>query len=92
MSVIRLALCCGLAVTAFLVADARAEMVVLESTQPQFKRGDHLPGDKIETSGFAAGGRVKVLVLETQTTREFVGPKMTSPMIGGMRGLPHKKP
>ena len=68
---------------------ARADMLVLESTEPNYKTGARLPGTTLDAKSFAAGTHVRVLLLDTQTTMDFVGPPANLP-IGGMRGLKRK--
>jgi len=93
MSLDKIALAAGIAFVGFTawVEGARADMVVLESTEPNYKIGARLPGTTLDAKSFVAGTHVRVLLLDTQATVDFVGPAANLP-IGGMRGLVRKPP
>jgi hypothetical protein len=71
---------------------ARADMLVLESTVPQYKVGDHLADNTAMT--LPDGQHVKVLLLPANTTKLFEGKggDVGSLPFGGMRGIKRKPP
>jgi hypothetical protein len=74
------------------VSSARADMLVLESTVPQYKVGDHLADNVAVEVG--DGQHVKVLLLPSNTTKVFEGKggNVGALPFGGMRGIKRRPP
>jgi len=79
-----------LGLAAFVCADgvplAHADMVVLESTEPSIQSGSRIPGTTIDTRAFAKCAHVRVLVLDIQATKDFVGPLGCEAIPGAVGG------
>ncbi len=69
---------------------ARADMLVLELTETHYRPGDRVPGDKIDVK--EPGAYVKVLVLDSKTTKIFESPDRGTGSVpfGGTRGFKRK--
>jgi hypothetical protein len=84
MTINRLPVCiAAVALYACAAGPARADMIVLESDSPKFKKGMTLPDGEI--SGLASGERVRVLILPSNVTKEFNGGR-DNRAPGGVRG------
>ncbi len=53
------------------MSSARADMLVLESTDPHFQAGQRLPGNKILRKDLQIGAYVKVMFPDTSQVRVF---------------------
>jgi hypothetical protein len=85
MDINRLLVCAGLVgvVYSWSTGESRADMIVLESSAPKYKKGMSLPDGEI--MDLASGERVKVLIIPSNVTKEFSGRK-DNRAPGGTRG------
>jgi hypothetical protein len=65
---------------------SRADMLVIESNVQEYPAGSHLPDDAEKWLRLGANCFIRVLILPSNATRIFEGPKSQRPK-GGTRGL-----
>jgi hypothetical protein len=65
---------------------SRAEMLVIESNVQEYPTGSHLPDDAEKWLKLGANCFIRVLILPSNATRIFEGPKSQRPK-GGTRGM-----
>jgi len=69
-----------------LTAPSHAEMLVIESNVQEYPAGTHLPDDAEKWLKLGANCFIRVLILPSNATRIFEGPKSQRPK-GGTRGM-----
>ena len=67
-------------------APSHADMLVIESNVPEYPAGTHLPDDAEKWLKLPANCFIRVLILPSNVTRIFEGPKSQRPK-GGTRGI-----
>jgi len=75
-----------LVLTVGFTAPSHADMLVIESNVPEYPAGTHLPDDVEKWLKLPANCFIRVLILPSNVTRIFEGPKLQRPK-GGTRGI-----